>query len=59
MRKLTGLAIVFLILVAVPGAALDLPPAPKGFSWIRLPEIKGDLLAPNGWHFKNEEEKTQ
>jgi hypothetical protein len=55
MRKVTLLASVFLMIVAAPGAALDLPPAPKGFSWIKLPEIKGALLAPKGWHFKKEE----
>lgn len=49
------IAAVFIILVAVPGVALDLPPAPKGFSWIKLPEFKGALLAPKGWHFKKEE----
>jgi hypothetical protein len=37
MRKVTLLASVFLMLAAVPGATLDLPPAPKGFSWIKLP----------------------
>jgi len=52
MWSVTVLVSVFIMLVAAPGVALDLPPAPKGFSWIKLPEIKGALLTPTGWHFR-------
>jgi hypothetical protein len=34
--------------------ALELPTAPEGFSWQKLKEIKGAVLMPNGWHFKQE-----
>jgi len=55
MRRVTVLASVVLVVAAAPGVALDLPPAPKCFSWIKLPEIKGALLSPKGWYFKKEE----
>ncbi|MBN8248777.1 MAG: hypothetical protein J0L84_15215 [Verrucomicrobia bacterium] len=29
--------------------AADMPPAPAGFAWTRLPEIRADLLKPSGW----------
>lgn len=32
--------------------ALELPASPEGFSWRKLKEIKGAVLMPNGWHFK-------
>jgi len=34
--------------------ALVLPAAPEGFSWLKLKEIKGAVLMPNGWYFKEE-----
>lgn len=54
--KWTSLVLLFLF-GAASGAAQELPPAPKGFSWIKLPEIKGALLSPNGWHFLKEEKQ--
>lgn len=33
-----------------------LPPAPKGYTWQRCPEIKGAFLRPDGWHFKMEKQ---
>src|SRR5690242_13134314 len=33
-------------------AEVSLPPAPSGCAWQRLPEIKGALLKPDGWFFK-------
>lgn len=35
-------------------AAQSLPAAPDGYRWERCPEIKGALLAPDGWHFKKQ-----
>lgn len=29
--------------------AADAPPAPPGFAWSRLPEIRADFLKPSGW----------
>lgn len=37
--------------------ALDLPPAPDGFSWREAAEIKGALLVPSGWKFSTEKAK--
>lgn len=37
---------------------LQLPEAPSGFSWKRLPEIKAAFLMPDGWHFKHEHENS-
>ena len=37
--------------------ALDLPKAPTGFSWQEIPELKAALLKPDGWFFKQEENK--
>ena len=34
--------------------AQELPPAPKGFSWQSMPELKSALLKPDGWHVKHE-----
>jgi hypothetical protein len=56
-RERTALALLFFLFAAAFSSAQDLPPAPKGFSWIRLPEIKGALLSPNGWHFMKEEKQ--
>src|SRR5437588_4330869 len=37
--------------------AMDLPPAPEGFTWQEIPELKAAFLKPNGWFFKREEQK--
>lgn len=34
--------------------ALSLPEAPAGFSWLRLPEIKGAFLKPAGWYYETD-----
>jgi hypothetical protein len=34
------------------GGAEDLPPAPAGFAWQRLPEIHGALLVPSSWRHR-------
>jgi len=46
------LALVFLALVATGAVAAELPPAPAGYSWVSLSEIKGAFLMPLGWYFK-------
>lgn len=38
-------------------SAIDLPPAPPGFTWQEIPELKAAFLRPNGWFFKREEQK--
>lgn len=55
MRRRTSLVVFFVVFGAASAAALELPPAPKGFFWIKLPEIKGALLSPDGWYFTKEE----
>ena len=37
--------------------AVDLPPAPDGFTWQEVPEIKAAVLKPQGWFFKREQQK--
>jgi hypothetical protein len=37
--------------------AEDAPPAPEGFSWKRVESLKASFLMPDGWHFKQEEQK--
>lgn len=34
--------------------AAPLPEPPAGFSWQRLEEVKGAVLGPQGWHFKQQ-----
>ena len=42
------------ILSTDQGGALRLPEAPAGFSWLRLPEIKGAFLKPAGWYYETD-----
>ena len=48
------ICLAFLLLIAALGLRAETPltPPPAGFSWQRLPEIKGALLKPDGWYFK-------
>lgn len=39
---------------AQPDSTTTLPPAPEGFAWQVLPEVKGACLLPAGWHFRSE-----
>lgn len=58
MTRIAGL-VVLLMLVA-PAAlaqAPELPAAPDGFVWKRLDAIKGALLMPVGWHYKEQSAK--
>lgn len=53
-----GMAILQTALLVDPEAAPQAtaaqtpPAAPDGYRWEHCPEIKGALLAPDGWHFK-------
>jgi hypothetical protein len=40
------------------GDTANLPPAPDGFSWERLPVIRATVLRPKGWFFKHEGNKA-
>ena len=46
-----GLVLQWLIQIA---AAIDLPPAPAGFVWQEVPELKAAFLKPSGWFFRQE-----
>ena len=35
-------------------AELSLPPAPKGYTWQPVDELRGAVLVPDGWHFHKE-----
>lgn len=55
MKKLMLFAsLLFLVQSAL---AIDLPPAPSGFTWQQIPELKAAFLRPNGWFFRKEEQK--
>lgn len=49
MRTWCPRATVFLIALSLAFAAEPPPAAPAGFSWLRLAEIRADLLKPAGW----------
>ncbi|MBN1550544.1 hypothetical protein JW979_03700 [bacterium] len=44
----------FLIIMTVFAYAIDLPPAPSGYSWKVILNDKSALLIPDGWFFKHE-----
>jgi len=46
-----------LLLFSQPLMAIDLPSPPAGFSWQQIPELKAAFLRPNGWFFKQEQQK--
>lgn len=50
--KFIWLALLLLLLSAQIVFATELPPAPKGYSWVRCDETKSAFLKPNGWFFK-------
>jgi len=37
--------------------AIELPKAPSGFTWQEVPELKAAFLKPDGWFFKQENNK--
>ena len=54
-NKVRALAIFLLIRPLL--VAIDLPPAPSGFTWQEVPELKAAFLKPDGWYFKRETQK--
>jgi hypothetical protein len=55
MKRPLGLfTVLSAFLAAAPLAAQERSPAPEGYSWQKLDEIKASFLLPNGWHFKAE-----
>jgi hypothetical protein len=40
-----------------PALAIDVPPAPVGFTWQEVPELKAAFLKPNGWFYRKEEQQ--
>ena len=51
-------AIVTWLAAVMAQAAEALPAAPEGFSWVRLREIRADLLQPAGWKLSRERKGT-
>lgn len=51
-----------LLLLVLPAAAqkhdVKLAPAPAGFAWQPLPEVKAAMLLPLGWYYKAEADKA-
>jgi hypothetical protein len=56
MRRIAAFALA-LALFAHPLPALALPNPPSGFTWQQIPELKAALLRPDGWFFRQENEK--
>jgi len=56
MKKFLLLAL-FVALFTRSLHATDLPKAPSGFTWQEVPELKAAFLKPNGWFFKQENNK--
>jgi hypothetical protein len=46
-----------LVLLVQTILAINLPPAPAGFAWQEIPELKAAFLKPTGWYFKREANK--
>lgn len=55
MKKWVSLGI--FVLLSQLALAIDLPPAPEGFTWQETPEIKAAFLKPKGWFFEQENDK--
>ena len=58
-KKIINFAVLGLLLMPLV-SAIELPPAPQGFTWQQLREIKASVLKPDGWYFKSEsQQQTQ
>ena len=56
MKKIVLLA--FVVAFFAPTLdAIDLPKAPSGFTWQEVPELKAAFLKPDGWFFRQENNK--
>jgi hypothetical protein len=55
-RELLVVPVVLLVL-ALPSSAVDVPPAPSGFAWQEVPELKAAFLKPNGWFYRQESQE--
>ena len=53
-RRLGLFTVLSAFLACARLAAQETSPAPEGYSWKKLDEIKASFLLPNGWHFKAE-----
>jgi hypothetical protein len=56
MKKVALLALVVAFFLQTLNA-IDLPKAPSGFTWQKVPELKAAFLKPDGWFFKKENNK--
>ena len=57
MRKTFRAAVFCVALVSSLSFSVDHPSAPVGFTWQEVPELKAAFLKPEGWFFKQEEQK--
>jgi len=57
MRTSRSVVALFLVVSSAVVLAADLPPAPDGFTWQEVPDIKAAVLKPQGWFFKREQQK--
>src|SRR5438270_4950469 len=59
MAKLAQLILLtlFAVIPVQTITAIDVPPPPPGFTWQEVPELKAAFLKPEGWFFKQENEK--
>lgn len=57
MRKL-GILILACVAISVFAQPAELPAAPSGFEWRRVPEVKAAFLMPKSWHFKREKDNS-
>jgi hypothetical protein len=57
MKKVLLIPILTILLFVRVVAAVELSPAPTGFTWQEIPELKAAFLRPDGWFFKSESAK--
>lgn len=43
-----------LFVLALPAVPIDVPPAPSGFTWQEVKELKAAFLKPSGWFYRQE-----
>jgi hypothetical protein len=49
-----GVPLGVLFLFCLPAVPINVPPAPPGFSWQEVPDLKAAFLKPSGWFYREE-----